>query len=592
MPFDGFVLSAICGELAEKITGCAIDRVYQPAAEAVVLNLRQGRDRWRLFLSAHATGARAHLLTEAQENPPSPPFFCLVLRKHLEGGRIRSVRQPGLDRVLVLDVEAREETGALVRKRLVCEIMGKHSNIILLDSSGQVIDAVKRYSHLVSRYREVLPGRPYLPPPPQNKLNPLVLQEEEFVRTLLALPLELPLKELLPACLDGFSKTLAAEVVYRAGLPGDTVLNVCGEYELKKLWQALQELAVPAREGKFDPTLLANGGRYVDFAAFDLTHLAGLTRQKGEMNVLVEKFYTQKERGEKLSGEKEALLKVVHKELKRLQKKLRLYEEEVRAAKGAEEYKLYGELLLANLHRLERGVHEAALENYYDPQNKVVRISLDPGLSPLENALAFFKKYNKARVSRQKAREFITEIDREITYLGSVETNLQQAGTLDDLFEIKEELAEQGYLPRREKEKRKTPAPSPELLTFTSSDGFTILVGRNNKQNDYLTMRLARKNDVWLHARDVPGAHVVIRTEGRLPPTPLALQEAAALAAYFSRARHSQNVPVDYTLRKNVSKPGGTRPGFVVYKEQRTINVNPAEELVERLRTNREGQKK
>ncbi len=583
MPFDGFVLAAIRRELEEKITGSAIDRIYQPTAEALVFNLRRARERHRLFLSAHPTNARVHLMSAPVENPASPPLFCMALRKHLEGGRLKKIDQPGLERILILDIEARDETGALAPKRLVCELMGKHSNIILVDGrTGLIVDAIKRYSHAVSRYREVLPGRPYLPPPAQGKFNPLLLREEEFERAILTQPLELPLKDALQACLDGFSKTLARELVYRAGLPEEMILDECGDYELKKLWRALQELIIPAEKGQFQPTLAARQKKYIDFAAFELTHLTGVTRITGSMNVLAEQFYAQKEAGEELEKQRQALLKLVHKELKRLHKKFSIQEEQLSAAQEADEARLYGEILMANLHRLEKGLAHALLENFYDPQHKPVQIPLDPGLSPVENARAYFKKYNKTKNALQKARELIAEIQQELVYLAGVETALQQAASLADLGEIKEELAEQGYLPP-ENRKKTGPAPrSPELLTFTSSDGFTILVGRNNKQNDYLTMRLAKSNDLWLHAKNIPGAHVIIRADNRTP-TPTALQEAAALAAYYSRARHSQNVPVDYTLRKNVQKPRGARPGFVIYKEQRTITVNPDEELVARL---------
>ncbi|MCL6448565.1 MAG: NFACT family protein [Armatimonadetes bacterium] len=587
MPFDGFVLAAVRKELAEKITGCAIDRVYQPTALELILNLRRAGERRRLLLSAHPANARAHLATKAPENPPSPPLFCLVLRKHIEGGRLQKIHQPGLDRILTLEIAARDETGAPSRKQLVCEIMGKHSNIILIDeATGLIIDAIKRYSHAVSRHREVLPGRPYLPPPAQDKRNPLLLREEEFVETILGRPLESPLPDALQACLDGFSKPLAKELVYRAGLPEEMVLDECGEYELKKLWRALQELASPARQEQFQPTLILSQKKYLDFAAFDLTHLSGFTRKKGEMNELAEEFYVYRERSEKLEKERQELLKRVRKEVKRLQKKAAVREEQLATAREADEYRLSGELLMANLHRLEKGLAEAALENFYDPENKPVVIPLDPGLSPVENARAYFKKYNKAKGALQKAEEIGAEIRRELAYLESVETALEQAAALADLLEIREELAEQGYLPE-ERPKKAAKAPrAPEILTFTSSDGFKILAGRNNRQNDYLTMRLAKDNDLWLHAREIPGAHVIIRA-GERPPTPAALREAAAIAAYYSRARQSQNVPVDYTLRKNVHKPRGARPGFVIYKEQRTLVADPDEALVERLKGNR-----
>lgn len=583
MPFDGFVLAAIRKELEERVTGCFIDRIYQPSANSLVFNLRQAKGRIRLFLSAHPTNARAHLMQTPVENPASPPSFCMVLRKYLEGGRIKNIYQAGLDRILVLEIEAKDEIGAPAHRDLICEIMGKHSNIILVNhQTGQIVDAIKRYSHLVSRYREVLPGKPYLSPPAQDKRNPLLLSEEEFELTILSQPLELPLLDILQICLDGFSKTLAREVVYRADLTGKTILDKCGDYELKRLWQALQEIITPARNDQFEPTLVLNHKKYIDFAAFDLSHLTGLIHKKGEMNVLVDNFYAQKEASEEIEKQRLLLNKLVRKKIKHLEKKLALHQEKLDAAQEANKYRLYGELLMANLYRLEDGLVETLLENFYDPEHKLVCIPLYPDLSPVENALFYFKKYNRTKHALKKSAGFIVEMQKEHAYLASVETTLQQATSRTNLQEIKEELAEQGYLEKENKKKRKKLPRAPEILTFTSSDGFTILIGRNNKQNDYLIRHLARDNDLWLHVKNIPGAHVIIRVENR-QPTPTALQEAASLAAYHSQARYAQNVPVDYTLRKNVHKPRDARPGFVVYKEQQTINVNPEEELLERL---------
>jgi predicted ribosome quality control (RQC) complex YloA/Tae2 family protein len=585
MPFDGFVLAAIRQELEEKITSSRIDRIYQPSPESLVLNLHRSKERLRLFLSAHPTNARIHLLSLPMENPLSPPLFCMVLRKHLEGGRIKKIVQPGLERILILEVEAQNEAGAATLKHLICEIMGKHSNIILIEAhTRQIVDACRRYSHALSRYREVLPGRTYLSPPTQNKLDPLNVQKEEFYQALLTRPLDNLLAECMQSCLDGLSRTLGREIVYRAGLPAEMPLDECGEYELHRLWQALQEIAVPAGQNKFDPTLIFDHkGKTLEFAACDLTCFTGLNRKKNTMNALVDHFFLEQEATAKIEKERQFLLKLLHKETSRMTRKLTLQNGHLNTVAQAEEFRIYGELLMANLHQVKRGLPEVALENFYDPANHPVNIPLKPQLSPVENAQIYFKKYTKSKHACKIATSVIEQVEKELAYLASVETALQMASFRQELAEVREELTRQGYLQEKIKsQKIKKDRETPQPLAFTLSEGFTALVGKTNRQNDYLTMRLAKDDDIWLHTKDIPGAHVIVRI-GRQPLTHLALQEAACLAAYHSQARQSQNVPVDYTSRKNVNKPRGAKPGFVIYTGQRTINVDPDKELVDRM---------
>ncbi|HHW43634.1 MAG TPA: fibronectin-binding domain-containing protein, partial [Desulfotomaculum sp.] len=347
-----------------------------------------------------------------------------------------------------------------------------------------------------------------------------------------------------------------------------------------------QQIARPAARGEFHPTLILDRhGRPREFAAFELTHLQSPGRKHGSMNQVADLFYAAREEQSRMEQVRQSLLSAVRREMTRVGRKLALQEESLAEAQRAEELKLYGELLTANLWRLEKGAREVSLENFYDPANRPVTIPLDPCLSPVENAQAYFKKYTRARNTAVEARTRAEQSKEELEYLTGVETALHQAATMTEVAEIRQELEEQGYLPALPAErpgKREPEKPRP--LTFTSSDGFTILVGRNNRQNDYLTTRLARDEDIWLHTRQIPGSHVIIRAGGREVPD-TTLQEAASLAAYFSRARESQNVPVDYTLRKNVSKPRGARPGYVIYTGQRTINASPGEELVEKLRS-------
>ncbi|MDD4168745.1 MAG: NFACT RNA binding domain-containing protein [Desulfotomaculaceae bacterium] len=587
MPYDGLVLAAITKELDEKLTGGRIDRIHQPTRDEIVLVVHRPGFRGRLLLSANAQSARVHLTGTTRENPAAAPVFCMVLRKHLEGGRIISVQQPGLERMLLIKVEAWDELGRRLPKHLICEIMGKHSNILLVEPvSNIIIDGIKRYSHAVSRYREVLPGQPYLPPPSQNKLNPLLFNEEQFRRHCLDAPLETTLVELLQGRFEGLSKVTCREIIDRANLAADVLLDHCGEYEFRSLWEPIHQIMALAREGRFAPCLTCgNKGQALDFAALELTH-TGLATKHGEMNELVDLFFWEREQAEIINKGRNRVLTILKKEMSRLGKKHDLYQASLKATAAADKFKLYGELLTANLYRLEQGLPEACLQNYYETGDQTVTIPLDRHRSPSENAQLYFKKYIKARNTRTALEPRIAAARDEMLYLEGIKNALEQVSNLSELAEIKLELTEQGYLksppplPGGKKKKKERLVPKP--LSFFSSDGLQILVGKNNKQNDYLTLKLAQENDLWLHTKDIHGAHVIIRTEGKeIPASTLA--EAAALAAFFSKGHSSTNVPVDYTLKKHVSKPKGARPGMVIYRQQKTIMAVPDEELVERL---------
>jgi len=587
MPFDGLVLAAVKKEIENKLVGGRVERFYQPSKDEIILLVHRPGFRGRLLLSANALNARIHLTTTTSENPATPPLFCMVLRKHLEGGRIISFEQPELERILIMKIESRDELGNPSPKHLICEIMGKHSNIILVDpSTNVIIDGIKRFSHSVSRYREVLPGRSYLPPPPQKKLNPFLVDEEQFRFACLNLPLETTLPDLLQKCFEGMSIVTCREIVCRANLSPDTILDQCGDYELRLLWRAFHELTIPLGEGRFEPCLVSSKkGKPLDFAAIDLMH-TGLTRKHGEMNVLLDLFFSENEKISRLMKEKNIILNFLNKEIVKLKKKLALYTKGLDETAGAEKLKLYGELLTANLYRLEKGINEVSLEDYHGNGPQFVTIPLDPHRSPAENSQFYFKKYLKAKNTRLALKSQIARTREELDYLDGVKTAVEQAGEMPELVEIRQELVEQGfikqlslapYIRKKNKEKLK-----PSLLSFRSSEGYQLFVGKNNKQNDFLTFKVARGNDLWMHTKDIPGAHVIIRTEGKdVPQT--TLSEAAVLAAFFSKARGSSNVPVDYTPKKYVSKPKGARPGMVIYEQQKTIMAVPDEDLVDRL---------
>lgn len=606
MAFDGPVLAAVAKELNSSLVLSRIEKIYQPSTKEIILLLHTRQQKARLAFSADARDARVHITGEVRENPLTPPLFCMVLRKHLEGGRIIKFAQNGLERVLRIHVEGVDELGRLAEKVLICEIMGKHSNIILTaPDENVIIDGIHRYSHAVSRHREVLPGRTYVAPPEQEKVDPLAATEEVFRDAVWHAPEQQTLAKALLAGFSGFSPQTCREIVAESGLAPDTPAGACGEYELQKLWLSFHRLVEDIKSGSFSPTLVLNrAGEAVAFSAFDLTMEEGpagdrpaenrLTKEHGTMNEVLDRFYTLRRRKLVLEQQKNRLTQVVTHEKEKLEKKLGIYKNALTEAADAEKYKIMGELLTANLYQIGKGAASVDVINYYDPAGGSITIDLDPQYTPAVNAQRYFKKYTRAKNSAEFAVAQIESAEAEVSYLESVLNTLEQAERPAEVDEVGAELTEQGYF--RQKAAQKKPArhkpgtgagKEPEALQpleFTSSDGLTILVGRNNRQNDRLTLRTAQPEDVWLHVKDIPGSHVIIRC-GHLDAVPdRTLTEAAELAAYYSKARSSANVPVDYTLRRHVHKPKGAKPGMVIYENQRTLYVTPVEETVLQLK--------
>lgn len=589
MAFDGMVMAAVTQAL-QVLVGERVEKIHQPNQNNVILVVHSRQQgRIRLILSADAQDARVHMTGETYSNPLTPPTFCMVLRKHLEGGRILSIAQSGLERVLQLAIESRDELGRLSQKLLICEVMGKHSNIILVDPSANLIlDGIHRYSHGVSRYREVLPGRVYLPPPEQAKVDPRTIAEEVFQKLLLSASLETKITDIILQNFHGFGPLTCREIVFRAGLALDYPLDQCGNYELQRLWQAFQSTVGMLKEGHFSPTLLLDRNKIpLEFAVQDLTHYPAKYREQADINEVLDRYYASRYLVRSLNQVRGNLMQVVRKEQNRLHKKVSLYRQSLGEGKQADQFKLYGELLTANLYRLGQGEGTAVVENFYDPNLSEISISLNPNLSPNENAQAYFKKYVKARNTVQAVSVYLNQAQDELAYLEMVETALNQAVDQNDLAEIRQELEEQGYLkprstPQKLRQNKKDRIIS-RPLAFRSTEGWLILVGKNNKQNDYLTLRLAQDEDIWLHTKNIPGAHVIIRTAGKPAIPDQTMLEAATLAAYFSKARQAGNVPVDYTRRKHVHKPRGAKPGMVIYEHQHTISVTPREALVEEI---------
>lgn len=609
MALDGVMLKAIADELRRELASARIDRVMQPERDEIHLLLRLPGRNLRLLLSAQPEQARMHLVKEAKPNPSSAPLFCMVLRKHLEGGRIAGIEQPRLDRLLRINIESTNELGDPVKRTLVCEIMGKHSNIILLDTdTNQIIDGIRRYSHSLSRYREVLPDRPYLAPPDQGKkdLMSLDLSGNTLTRMLLDKPWHTLVWRAVFELIEGLSPLLAKELVVRSGLAYHSTLEECGDYDFNRLHQSLRWLQEVLRIGAYEPNLVIRNtpdGRemslntqVVEFSAVPLKQYEGeeyLVVNYHSPSELLESYYRIRRLQSRWRESYQELARTLQNSLEKAYSKLGLREDSLKQIRRAEEYKHLGDLVMTYLYMIEPGMEEIRVPDLTD--GREIIIPLAPLLSPVQNAQEYYRRYGKARRSLNTVKHYWELSRQEVGYLESVSQSLTMAGTLQELQEIKDELSEQGYLRRRaapgkaRKDKKpgrkdavkKEKEPNLSPTRFLSSDGCEIYVGKNNRQNDFVTMKLARKGDIWLHAKDMPGAHVIIRTRtksesdnaGTVPTR--TLEEAAQLAAYFSRGRHSSSVNVDYTLRRYVRKPGGAPPGYVIYDHYRTLLVKP-----------------
>ncbi|HHV57034.1 MAG TPA: fibronectin/fibrinogen-binding protein [Firmicutes bacterium] len=585
MAFDAAMLSALEPEL-HALCGSRILKVYQPTRLELVLTLRHERENVRLLVSAHPERARLHLTTRTQPNPAVPPAFCMYLRRHLEGARLVGIRRPPAERIIGLRFEGRDELGERQDLELIAEIMGKHSNIILVNTkSGLILEAIKHVTEEINRFREVLPGLPYRNPPAQDRVPPAELTELAFYSALQARG-----KAVVPALvgtLSGFSPLLAREVAARAGVDERQNVRQATRAELGRLWHALEEVYATLTNGAWRPTVyFTPEGRVLEVAPFPLVLFAGMAAQGfSTASAALDCFYGRREEEELISTTRHNLLAVVTRARERAEKKLGLHLEALEQAGAAEAYRRFGELLFAYGQNVPPGATEFEAEDWESGAR--LRIPLDPRLTPGQNAQAYLRRFTKAKKTLSAAREQAMHDREELAYLESLALALEEARDLTDLEEIHLELEKEGYVKRPAPARHGAAprAPRSEPWSFLSTDGWTILVGRNNRQNDRLTLRLARPHDLWLHAQNIPGSHVVVRCpEGREPPE-TTLYQAALLAAYHSRARLSSRVPVDYTRCRHVRKPAGARPGFVIYDHQRTLYVTPSAENLKALQS-------
>lgn len=575
MPLDAICLQGVVGELAPQLTGSRIEKIQQPARDQIILLLRGSR---RLFLNAGANQPRIHLTEQLRDNPSQPPMFCMLLRKHLSGGIIESIRQEPLERVVTLTVLAADEMGERSRFTLVWEGMPRRANLILCDRDGRNIDCLRRVDLEAEQDRQVLPGLFYRLPTRQDKRSPLSVTEEEFAALLGRAAPDAPLDGWLLDTFTAISPLVARELTVRAC--GSTDAHVS---QGNALWDVFSHWQRAVNENTFTPTLIKRNGSLADFTYGPVTQYGTYaeTEVYDSFSHLLDDFYEKREQAERVKQKGRDLLKTATTARDRVRRKLAAQEKEMAACLDRDHLRICGELITANLYRMERGQSRLTAQNYYDENCADVDIPLDVRLSPQENAARYFKQYAKAKTAEKYLTAQLQRGREELQYLESVLQELAQAESEQDFNDIRTELTDGGYLRGRGKKQPGFQRAS-KPREFRSSAGLRILVGRNNRQNDRLTTKDADKRDVWLHTQKIHGSHVILCTGGA-EPDEQSLMEAASLAAYFSQAQGSTKVPVDYTPVKFVKKPAGAKPGMVVYTTCQTLLADPDESLVKRL---------
>ena len=572
MPLDALCLTAVAEELRRAVVGGKIDKIYQPTRDEIVLFLRGQGENLKLLLSANPGHPRAHLTTLNRENPDKPPMFCMLLRKHLLGGRILELNQPPLERILDFKLETIDELGDRVERRLVLEAMGRSANLILLDGEGRILDCIRRIDGDLSKgQRQVLPGLFYRPPAPPAKQNPFLLDETELAAAL-DNPMGKEPEKLLMDAFTGLSPLIARELVFRAG----------GE---EGLVRELDKLQKTINEKDFAPYLLVREGKAADFSFLPILQYGPETEsiRQESFSALLDRFYERREAAERVKQRGQDLVKAVTNARDRTARKLANQEKEMAATLDREGLRQQGDIITSNLHRMEKGMSVLRAANFYDPEYQEIDIKLDPLLTPQQNAAKYYKDYNKAKKAEEMLTIQIEKGEKELEYLNSVLENIHLAEGERDLGEIRQELTETGYLRRPKTAAKREKKVAGKPMEFRSTAGLRISVGKNNSQNDQLTTKLAYKSDIWLHTQKIHGSHVILWLEGGEADAQ-SLTEAAILAATFSQAGDSTRVPVDYTPVKYVKKPAGARPGMVVYTTYQTAVVDPDQELAKRLR--------
>ena len=585
MALDGIAIRSLILELKNLLLDGKIDKIHQPEKDEIILYVRSKGANHKLLLSASANDARAHLTQVHKSNPLQAPMFCMLLRKHLTNGRIVEIHQPELERVMEFHIESKNELGDLSIKKLTIEIMGKHSNIILINEENKILDSIKHVNFNVSRIREILPGKFYMNPPSQHKTNPLEVTQTNFIKILSGQSQGTKIDKALFNSFMGISLITAREICFRAKLDMDLYIAQLTEENYLTLFHSLYELLREIKTSSVQPCLVFDyNDTLIEFTPVKYSiYYAHRIKTFNTISEVIESFYRKRDIDYRLKQKSTETVKIIQTNLDRCYKKKEIQIRTLKDVEDREKYRMYGDIITANIYQLHAGQTHLNAPNFYSEDYQEVEIPLDPLLTPSENAQRYFKKYSKAKTTFVMVQEQMQLNDEEIVYLETLLNAVEHIESEEDIEEIKEELVESGYIRKRILKNKRKKSQQINPLHYISSDGFNIYVGKNNKQNDQLTLKTARTYDLWFHTKEIPGSHVIVQTDHKEVPQ-TTINEAGLLAAYYSKAKLSSNVPVDYTQRKNVKKPSGAKLGMVIYDNYKTLYVTPDETYIRQLK--------
>lgn len=580
MALDGIFLSLIKDELTNSLEDARVDRIHQPSKEEIIINFRTRQKPHKILFNVNASQARVHETYLSVENPKAPPMFCMLLRKHLSSGKLISIRQDGFERILYFDFDSSNEMGDIVRLTLVIEIMGRHSNLILVNSEGKILDSIKRIGQDVSSVRPVLPGMLYFPPPKEKRLSIFDFKNNELLEAL-EKNREKDLSKVLLHTFEGISPVMAREAVFYSAKTDTLSFKDLTDGQKDKLCFFFTNTADSVKEHKNKfVTLKTKENQLKDFCFTDILQYGSLMIRKefSSPSELLDYFYAERDQLSRTKQRADDLFKLLISTSERINRRISNQLTELEQCKNRDDYKKTGDLIISNIYKIKKGDGEVMLTDYTSEDMREVKVRLDKRLTPQQNAQKYYNEYKKCDTAEKMLTRLIKEGKQEILYIDSVFDSLTRASNESDILALREELYEQGYLktPRGKKAKPQKMLPP---LKFKTSGGFEVLVGRNNRQNDKLTLKDSSKTDIWLHTKDIPGSHVILKTNGS-SPTDADISQAACIAAYHSKAKNSSSVAVDYTYVKNVKKPNGAKPGMVIFTDNKTLFVTPDEELI------------
>ena len=574
MALDAVSIKALADEL-KILEGGRVDKIHQPERDEIIINIRTRECAYKLLVSASAAHPRVHMTDRTKKNPKTAPLFCMLLRKHLASGKIAEISQIGFERIIKIAIDSYDELGDYTTKYLYIELMGKYSNIVLVSAEGRIIDSIKHIDESLSSVREILPGGVYELPPTQSKTALVDIKKDT---ELVIMPQERADRCILSQ-IGGISPLMAREIVYSVFNTTDVLGQDINTNRLAMLKIEIEKHKDNVKCSRFYPCMIEDAitGKLLEFSAVNIKQYETLANIKPyeSMNKLVDDFYFMRDMHERMRQKTADLTKLLNNQAERISKKISILRHTLQDAEKMDAYREYGDLITANIYRIADGQKDVEVENYFDENMGMVKIPLDVRLSPSQNAQRYYKKYNKAKTALKEAKKQLDASYDELLYINSTLTMVETADRIEDVNAIRRELAEEGYIKRSTNAVKKQKAETSKPMHFVSSDGFDIYVGRNNTQNDYLTLKMANSSDIWFHTKDIHGSHTVIKLGLDKDVPERTILEAAGLAAYYSKARESSQVPVDYTTIKNVKKPNGAKPGMVIYEGYNTVYVTP-----------------